>query len=260
MEPRSHKKLILITVLVIALGSALAVFQYLRSSVEVFKPKRGRIVEAIYALGKVKSRRQFDLKIGVTSTVEKLYVREGDSVKKNDPLVKLSESNVFRAPFTGVVTYVGMDEGETATPSVSLLRVDDLSEKFVEVSLEQQGALRVNKGLKAEIVFESLRGEKLQGQVASLFSKNDEFLANIDVNGLKENVLPGMTADVAIIVGAHENSLLIPIRSINNGFVTIRRNGRRLKVPVKIGAVDSQMAEVVEGDLNETDEILVGGR
>lgn len=233
---------------------------YRNQAAETVSPRRGEIVEAIYALGKVKTKRQFDLKVGVLTTVEKLFVREGDSVRKSAPLIKFLESGVFRSPFDGVVTLVAVDEGEPASPSVSVLRVDDLKDKYVEVSLEQQGALRVQKNQIAEVVFESLRGEKLPGKVVALYSKNDEFLADIEVAGLKENVLPGMTADVAIIVDKRRDALLIPVRTVNNGHVIVQREKKKVKLPVTLGAIDGQMAEVISGDLRETDVLIIGGK
>lgn len=243
------------------IGVVAGLLIYRKRGAETATPKRGEIVEAIYALGKVKARRQFELKIGILSTVERVFVREGQVVKAQSPLIKMTDSGIFRAPYDGIVTLVNVDEGEPAAPNVPVLRLDDDSDKYIEVSLEQQGALRVQTGQKAEIVFESLRGEKLQGKVASLFSRNDEFLAHIEVDGgLKPNVLPGMTADVAITIGRRDNTLLIPVSAVSNGFVIAVRDGKRRKVPVQIGAVDGQMAEVVGGDITENDQVVVGSK
>lgn len=243
------------------IGIASGMLYYRKGRSETAAPKRGDIIEAIYALGKVKARRQFEIKVGILSTVEKVYVREGNQVEAHAPLIKMTDSGIFRAPFEGIVTLVAVDEGEPAAPNIPVLRLDDESDKYIEVSLEQQGALRVQKGQRAEIVFESLRGEKLQGRVASLFSRNDEFLAHIEVDGgLNANVLPGMTADVAITIGNHANALLIPVSAVNNGYVIAVRDGKRRKIPVQIGAIDGQMAEVIGGDVTESDQVVIGSK
>lgn len=250
----------IVAISLILLGFVFLTLRFKTASQETISPRRGSIVEAIYALGKVKTRMHYELKLGILMTVQKVYVREGDPVKKGDPLAQFSDSGVFRSPFDGVVTLVAINEGESAAPSIPLLRVDDLSQKYVEVSLEQQGALRVRKGQAAEVVFESVRGVKLPGKVSALFSKNDEFLANIEVEGLGENVLPGMTADVSIIVGRHENALLIPAKAVSNGQVVVLRDKRKVKLPVTIGAIDGQMAEVTSDNLTEQDQIIVGAK
>lgn len=252
------KPRVVIPIVVIAIALLFILYKFIEPKHETTHPKRGEIIEAIYGLGRVKPRREYEIKVAIISTAEKVFVREGDSVKTGAPLMKLSDSSVFRAPFDGVVTLVSIDEGEPSVPNSPLLKLEDLSDKFIEVSLEQQGALRVQKGQSAQVVFESVRGEKLQGKVAALFSRNDEFLAHIEVEGLKPNVLPGMTADVAIVVGKHENALLVPVSSVSNGYVTVLENRNRVKRQVKVGGIDGQMAEITEGDLKESDEIVLG--
>jgi multidrug efflux pump subunit AcrA (membrane-fusion protein) len=221
-------------------------------------PQRGPMVEAIYALGKVKSFRHFEVKIGVMDTVLSLPVREGDFVPAGANLVRLAGGAVFRAPFAGTVTMVSVDEGGTASPQTPLIRLEDLTRNFIEVSLEQQGALRVQKGQTARILLESLRSDNLQGEVTSVFPKNDEFLAHIAVSGLQSNVLPGMTADVAIQVAMRENALLVPVAAVDNGKLVRERAGRREKISVRIGGVDGRWAEVLEGDLRPDDRVLMG--
>ncbi|MEK7357693.1 MAG: efflux RND transporter periplasmic adaptor subunit [Bdellovibrionota bacterium] len=219
--------------------------------------KRGEIVEAIYGLGKVKARRQVEIKVGVLSSVQEVFVKEGDVVVKGAPLIRFSDGPRFRSPIGGTVTLVAADPGETVSPQTPIIRVEDLTDRYIEVALEQQGALRVRKGLLAEVVFESLRSEKLTGEVTALFSKNEEFLAHIEVPGLSANILPGMTADVAIVAGRKKDALLVPLNAVANGQVTVRRGRHREKIHVKIGGIDGQWAEIVEGDVRLDDEIVV---
>lgn len=242
-------------VLIVAGFAAFLIFG--RSKSEYASAKRGEIVEAIYGLGKVKARHQVEIKVGVLSSVQEVFVKEGDVVKKGTPLIRFTDGIPFRSPFDGTVTLVAADPGETVSPQTPVIRVEDLTDRYIEVALEQQGALRVRKGLPAEVVFESLRNEKLTGEVTALFSKNEEFLAHIEVPGLKANILPGMTADVAIVAGRKKDALLIPLGAIANGQIFIKRGGRREKVPVKIGGIDGQWAEVIEGDVRLEDQVLV---
>jgi len=251
---------VVISSISLAAGLAVALFRYKNSQTERINPKRGPIVEAIYGLGKVKSRRRYEVKMGVVDNVQKVFVQEGQTVKTGDPLIKLSDAALFRAPYSGTVTLVEADPGEIVAPQAPILRVEDLNELYIEVSLEQQGALRVKKGQPVEVVFESLRSQKFNGAVQYLFPKNDEFLAHIQIKDMPNNVLPGMTADLAIVVSRKDKALLVPISAVTNGQVILLRNGKRQKIPVKIGGVDNQWAEVLDGDLRESDEIIIGKR
>ncbi|MCB0421537.1 MAG: efflux RND transporter periplasmic adaptor subunit [Bdellovibrionales bacterium] len=248
----------LVGVVIILLLAAGLIFWTSRSQYEYLHPRKGNIVEAIYGLGKVKTRRQHEIKVGVITHVTNIYVEEGEDVQKGQKLIKFEYSDVFTSPYKGVVTHINYHEYDAVVPQTTVLTVQDMSEKFIEVSLDQEGALRVKKGQAVTVLFESVRGTKFSGEVKAIFPKSDEFLAHIEVEGLGKNVLPGMTADVSIIVGKHENVLMIPVNGLSQGKVIVRRaSGKKEKVDVKIGGVDGLWAEVTDGAISESDEVLI---
>jgi multidrug efflux pump subunit AcrA (membrane-fusion protein) len=236
--------------------AVVAFFGLRGGQVDYINPKYGPIVEAIYGLGKVKTDRVYEVKLAIIKTIKKNYVQEGALVKKGDRLVRFDDGLEFTAPFSGTVTLVAFHENQYVFPQQPVIRVEDLSTKYIEVSLEQQGALRVRPSLPVRVVFESIRGEVLSGKVSAIFSRNEEFLAHIDVP-LAENILPGMTADVAIEVNHKDKVLLIPLSAITDGRVKIKRDGKRMTVKLNIGSVDGSWAEVIDGDLSVADQILV---
>lgn len=229
-----------------------------RPQYEFVHPRRGDIVEAIYGLGKVKTRRKHDIKVGVITHVSKIFVKEGEEVRKGQKLIKFQYSDVFKSPFNGVVTHLNYHEADAVVPQTTVLTVQDMSEKFVEVSLDQEGALRVRRNQEVTVLFESVRGTTYRGKVSAIFPKSDEFLAHISVEGLESNVLPGMTADVSIVVGVHKQALLVPVNGLNQGKLIVRRpSGKKEKVEVKIGGIDGMWAEILEGDVSESDEVIL---
>lgn len=242
--------------LLAAAAASLVVYQQGRKF-EIIHPHRGDITEAVYGLGKVKSNKRFEVILGVMSTVSRRHVNEGDLVKKGAPLIEFDSHAVFRAPFDGTVTFASVYPGETALPHTPVLRIEDLNERYIELSLEQQAALRVRRGQTAKISLESVRGQVLPGKVASIFPREDEFLARIDVEGLDASVLPGMTADVTVEIGKINDALLIPLKAVQNGTVSVRRSGRWQKIKVDVGHIDGLSAEVIGDALSSSDEIRV---
>lgn len=255
-----HHKLWVSIIAVLLLLSATALISLSKSNVDYISPKRGDMVEAIYGLGKVKTDNFYEVKMAVVNTVKELYVREGDSVKKGDKLVRMEGNTIFRAPFDGTVTMIAYHESQSVFPQQTILRMEDLKHKYIEVSLEQQGALRVKKGQAVKVIFESVRGDVLTGKVDSIFPRNDEFLVHVRVSGLGDNVLPGMTADVSIEVGHKKNVLQVPLSGISNGRVTVLRDEQKVVVPLKIGSVDGNWAEVISGDIRPGDQVIVQRR
>lgn len=254
-----NKRRIFALVLLLVLSAATGSFFYFRRNYGVIHPHRGSLTEAVYGLGKVKSDQRYEVILGVLSTVTKKYVVEGDYVAKGAPLIEFESRTLFRAPFAGTVTYTPLFEGETALPHVPLLRIENLANRYIELSLEQQAALRVRRGQAARVSFETLRGKVLIGKVASLFPREDEFLARIEVAGLEDSVLPGMTADVTVEIGQIQDALLVPIRAIRDGTVAVRRNGHWRKEKVEVGHVDGMFAEILPGAITEQDELRVRG-
>lgn len=253
------KFLLILSIIILLLSITSGGVYYYRKQFTYLSPKIGKIVEAIYSQGKVKTDKVFELKLGHMANIKRFYVSEGQKIDKNAPLL-LTDSNVtFKAPFSGVITYLGPHANETIIPNTTLIKLENTLELYIEVSLEQKGALRVRPEQKAMIIFESLRGEKYQGFVHSIYSREDEFIAKIKVDNLRPNILPGMTADVAIIAGEKEKALLIPLSSILNGMVTLKRENeaKKVKIPVKIGTIDGSWAEVLEGDIKLSDQLLV---
>ena len=224
---------------------------------EAVRARRGDVKEAIYGLGKVKTDRRYEVKIGVMLAVKNIFVREGDFVKAGTKLIEFEDAKIFRAPFDGTVTMVLPRVGEMALPQVVQLRMEDTNDRYIELTLEQEGALRVRKNQTAKISLESLRGELLTGKVIALFSREDEFLAHIQVDHLSESVLPGMIADVSVEVGEIHDALLIPLKAINSGTVLIGRGGRRQKVKVEVGHVDGQWAEIKGDTITKDDDVYV---
>ncbi|MCX7997424.1 MAG: hypothetical protein N3A69_00545 [Leptospiraceae bacterium] len=138
-----------------------------------------------------------------------------------------------------------------------ILTLTDLVHLHLVVSLEQEGALRVRAGQNVRFSFESLTGKKFTGKVKSIFPNRNQFFVKIEPDELPPEILPGMTADVAIEVAKKENVLLIPVVSIHNGKVMRIREGKKSKIDVQIGNLDGEWAEVINSDLGVNDEIVI---
>jgi multidrug efflux pump subunit AcrA (membrane-fusion protein) len=255
-----QKKILFLIGAITIISIATTVGIYKRKNVTLLNVKKGDVLEAIYGLGKVKSRHSFEVKIGVMTNVEKVYVREGDNVAKGDKIISFSGSGLFKAPFAGTVTLVELKKGEIALPQIPIVRLENLEDKYIEVSLEQDAALKVKKGQKAQVVFENLKAEKLFGEVKSIYPKKGEFIAHIDLENLPGNILPGMTADVVIEVGKKQGVMLIPVKAITEGRVVRFRDEKKKVIEVEIGKSDGIWAELSQGDIKESDKLIIKGK
>lgn len=221
-------------------------------------PEKGDIVEAVYGLGTVESNNVYDAKVGITTSVSEFFVKEGQDVQIRDKLYRDDSGTLFRAPFAGRVTQIPVFVNENLFPSTTVLTIMDLNSLYLAVSLEQQGAMKLKKGMKAEVSFEFFRNTKLLGIVETIYPKKDQFIAKVQIAQWPEGVLPGMTADVAFEIARKKDALLIPVKAIINGNIIVLRKGKKKeKIPAKIGLMDLEKAELLEPQLNPEDEIII---
>lgn len=221
---------------------------------------RGSIVQSVYGIGTVTANRVYDVKPGIVKYVGAIYVREGDSVKKGQKLFVLDDT-LFVAPFDGTVTYFPTTFTETLFANVVVLTLVDMTDRYIVVSMEQQGALQVRPGQKAYLSFDSIREQRYEGVVKAVYSNNNSFLARIDVENLPPQILPQMTADVAIAISEKKDVLLVPVAALEKNLVWVKRGSAIPRsVQVKTGIVDRQWAEVVSGDLREGDRVIIRGK
>lgn len=256
----SRRRYLSTTIAVVFVASIIAArFLIHASSGKLSDPiQRGTIVDAVYGIGTVIANKRHSFNPLVGDTVGLAYVREGDRVKKGKPLVKSSDGNVYYAPFDGVVNYLPYRPGENAYTTTPMMVFTDLTDLYVVVSMEQQGALRVIQGQPVKLSFDSMRQQTFEGKVDAVYSYSNNFLARIDAVKFPDSVMPDMTCDVAIMIGIHENALIIPVVAFDNGRVWVKRgHGIPHAVPVKLGVIDGAQAEVVSGDLQPGDRVMI---
>lgn len=95
------KKISYYLALIVLLGVAVVSFwiyqKYFRveqQSILAFQVVRGDLQEAVSVRGEVVSQKDFDLEFPFSGTIEQVYVKDGQKVKANDPLMKL-KTNEF---------------------------------------------------------------------------------------------------------------------------------------------------------------------
>lgn len=256
MTPKS-KKISFSIILAVGLIAVFVYFWRSYNSIERVSPKRSDVIEAVYGMGKIKAREKFEVKIGILTKVRNVYVQEGDTVKKGQTLITFDQGAPYISPINGEITTVNVNAGETALPQLPLIKVENLSSLYVEVSLEQSSALKVKKNQLAKISFNDSQFEVIQGRVESIFPREDEFLVVINAPKIPSQVLPGMSPDVSIIVAEYPQALLIPAAALDNDQITRERNKQTERIKVKTGTEQGAWVQLLEGDLKESDFVVL---
>ena len=175
------------------------------------------------------------------------------------------------APFDGTVLQTNVAAGDVVAADTAILTVANLSDLEVLASVDETTIRRVSTGQPAQITFDAVPGQTLQGQVGEVplqgTLQGGVMVYEVPISLVGAEKLPllvGMTANVKIAVGQAENALLVPAMALQkaNGMYqvlvpnTTDPTGQPEAVPVEVGLSDGSYTQIVRG-LNDGDKVLV---
>lgn len=215
--------------------------------------KKTDMVRTVYGLGTVQAEKIYHLRIGIAANIVRLYVREGDVVSKGARLVEFDQVPVMTAPFAGTVTAIAFKQGEAAFPGNTILTVTDLSRKYITASLDEKAAVLIKRQQKVRIAFDGMPGKTYTGSVTSVYPSDGQFIVKVESSEMPAEILPGMSADLAVETGTKTGVFVAPIRAVREGKVTIFRNGKKLIIPVQLGLTQGDSVEIISTELADGD-------
>jgi HlyD family secretion protein len=175
------------------------------------------------------------------------------------------------APFDGTVLQTNAAVGDVVAANSKILTLANLNDLQVLASVDETTIQRVKAGQAAQVTFDAVPGQTLQGQVGEVPLQGAlqggvmVYEVPISLAGVEKlPLLVGMTANVKIAVGQAENALLVPAMALQkaNGMYqvlvpnTADPAGQPEAVPVEVGLSDGSYTQIVRG-LNEGDKVLV---
>lgn len=131
------------------------------------------------------------------------------------------------APISGRIIQCKVEEGEIITSGRTawsqgppLMTIADLSQMIVKVYMHEIDISKLRVGQKAEIRVDSYPNEVFEGEVkeispsAQLMDNVIKFEVIVKVTKAPKPLLPGMSADVDIIVSERDNVLQLPLEAV----------------------------------------------
>jgi HlyD family secretion protein len=171
------------------------------------------------------------------------------------------------APFNGVITQASPQPGDMVSTGSTAFRLDNMEHLLVDVSVSEVDINKIAIGQAATLEFDAANGNTYDGKVVSVNLAGDtsgntvNFSATVEITNPDEQVKPGMTANVTIVVKELKNALLIPNRAITMvdsvRSVYIMRLGNLTAVPVEIGSASDTVSEVTGGGLQVGDTVIL---
>lgn len=177
------------------------------------------------------------------------------------------------APFDGVVTAAEAMPGNLVAPNSMAFRIDHLDILLVDVAISEVDISQIKTGQSVTLEFDAILGKEYQGEVVEVSPVGVlqqglvSFEVSIKITDADEEVRPGLTAAVQIVVRQVEDALLVPNRAVRwvNGeqVVYVSTDGENaaieglMKIPVVLGASSDEFSELLDGDIVEGDYVVL---
>lgn len=246
-------------------------------SVRTTKVQRGDLYQRVTVAGTVEPNKSAPITTPFTGYVQKLFVKVGQKVKANDPIVTVTESLVavdkafpIRASFPGTVVQIEHREGDyvrdgnTAAEGL-IVRIDDLTKLFVRAQAPEVDISKMKIGMETAVRISAVGDATYSGVVTDLAlaaksqdnwrSRQSTFDLRIEILDPDEQLRPGMSAVVDVVTAKFENVLYLPIEYVyqdsDQHFVVDRRGRKKI---VELGSQTDMAYEIKKG-LNEGDEV-----
>jgi HlyD family secretion protein len=180
-------------------------------------------------------------------------------------------NTIITAPLDGTITNVDIKPGELASALNPVITLQDISNIYLEANINEANIASLGLGMPVDITYDAFGSDThFKGNITKINPAstvisgvvNYKVTASVEQT---ENLRPGMTANMTILVKEKNHILAVPSRAIltdTSGNKTIRiitnpktKKFKEVKITTGLEG-DGGMVEVTSG-LNENDEFVI---
>jgi RND family efflux transporter MFP subunit len=179
-----------------------------------------------------------------------------EATKKLEAQMKNSE---VRSPIDGLLTNVQTIDGELVSDGNELFAVSS-HKNYVRGEVNEEDVGEVKPGMKAKLQLYPYRTRTFIAHVTSIQPAADpitqRYTVVLEMENPPDNLMAGMTGEMNIITGTHQNVLLVPTRALLVDQALIVKHGIVYARTVKVGFRTLDFAEAISG-LVEGNHVVV---
>jgi RND family efflux transporter MFP subunit len=179
-----------------------------------------------------------------------------ETCKKLEAQMKNSE---IRAPIDGLLTAIQTIDGELVADGNELFTVSS-RKNYVRGEVNEEDVGEVKPGMKAAVQLYAYRTQPFVARVSSIQPAADpetqRYTIVLQLENPPDNLMAGMTGEMNIITGTHENVLLVPTRALLVDQALVVERGIVQARTVKVGFRTLDFAEAMSG-LSLGDHVVV---
>jgi macrolide-specific efflux system membrane fusion protein len=256
---------------------------------------RGDLQLTVLATGNVQPQNQLSIYPSISGRIEKIFIKEGDTVKKGQKLMELSsteratlldaatakgdkqlkhwsklyQSTPLLSPQDGQIIWLPTVPGQVVNTGTTLMILSD--HLIVNTQVDETDLAQIKMDQKATITLDAYSDKPMPGTVkrisyfSTLVNNVTTYQVYVWPDVLPDFIRSGMTANVVFNTSEKTNVLLLPAEAVqqNDGqsqvlVAAAKKDEEPVLKTIQVGATDGKQIEILSG-LNEGDKVLVKG-
>lgn len=177
------------------------------------------------------------------------------------------QDSQITAPISGFISHRYVKPGYFTQGYQKLFHIVDATNLQAVVYLPEHQLSNVKLNQQASLSFSARKHQFYQAKVRSISpvinSKSGTFKVILSIDNNKQELKPGMFAQIALTFDTHDNAFTIASDAIitldNNSKIFIVRNNKAVEIQVTKGFIEEQLTEI-SGDINENDLVVINGQ
>ena len=193
------------------------------------------------------------------------YDLEGARAAYQMTQLELSYTNIV-APIDGVIAQRSAKPGNLIQLNSSLFRIVDISRLEAVLNVPERDLATMKPGLAVRMVADAMPGQAFEGVIDRVSPVVDGGSGTFRVvTRFKggEGLRPGMFGRIEVVYDSRTDALTVPraalLEDAGETAVYAVRDGKAVRVPIEVGYLSGELAEVRKG-LEEGDQVVTAGK
>ena len=203
------------------------------------------------------------------------YVNQSEEISAAQAKVqvlrnKIDEAKII-APFNGTVTSISTVAGELVDSQTVAVQLDNLDNLIVRIYVSQDDINKFHIGQAAVVKFDAIAKKEYTGFVQAISSSGKansngvvQYAVDVKLDDVDEDVKPGFTSVVSIVVDQVEDALLVPNQALtttedgsSDAIALVGDGGSIRLVAVEVGPRSDVYTAVTGEGIKEGDEVVI---
>jgi RND family efflux transporter MFP subunit len=224
-------------------------------------------MEQLYSEGAISQQQLEQAQLAASSIQMEALESQLDQARFSyENSLKQLEKSVVKAPISGYISLINIEENGMASPQPSLI-ITDISELEVEILIAEGMINKIKSGQEIEMEIPAVGSEIIKGTVQTLNPVPDPvtqlYKGKIALKNSDQIYRPGMFAKIYVNTDEKNDVLIINsiavIEEENQKFVYTVEKDSAVRKEVEIGMDNGEIVEIL-GGLSKEDRVVVKGQ